>query len=261
MEILTIIIPTYNNVQGLSNNINQFKKQKDYDANSITFTISDDSENDDIKNYFKTVQPHFNRITYRKGPQSGAVHNWNACLKQVSSKYLLFVHHDEYVLSDLFLNKILTVLACNDNDVLVLPLLKEINGSFVKHYPIRLKFLFIYFPSLLFMCNPFGPPSVLLIKKDIVEEFDSNLNWFVDVEWYFRIFKKKMKTKILDDIDFQIVSDLNFDASITKKLDLLSLKPKEQKYIMEKHSLPRRTFNIFFNLFKLPVRIMGLFNA
>ena len=238
MSTLSIIIPTYNNVRGLSQNITQFNNQKNYDETSVDFIISDDSENDDVLNYVSTIRSNFKGINYQKGPQSGAVNNWNECLKQISSKYLLFMHHDEYVLSEFFLNKIIIALERDDNDVFILPLLKERNGGFVKHYPNRLKLIFILFPSLIFMCNAFGPPSVMIIKSNITEEFDSNLKWFVDVEWYYRILKKRPKTKVLNEREFQIVSDLNFDGSITKKLDILKLRPREQKYIMKNIYFP-----------------------
>ena len=261
MTILTIIIPTYDNVLGFSKSIDKLRQQKEYNKSDVSLIISDDSNNENIYKYYKSVESSFDNIAYFRGPQLGAVMNWNISMERSSSDYLMFIHHDEYILSEFFLNKILKILVAKDIDLLVLPLVKEKKAKFFKHYPIRLKSIFIRFPSLLFSCNPFGPPSVLILRSNISEKFDSNLSWFVDVEWYFRILIKRPKVKVLNDMDYKIVSDLNFDDSITTNLDLTIVQPKEENYIIMKHALSSYKFSFVFKILRLPVKFLKLFNV
>lgn len=261
MTILTIIIPSYNNTSGFITSIDKLCKQTHYNKNDVCFIISDDSDNLEIFEYYQLVKCSFKNIAYFQGPQLGAVSNWNISMERSSSNYLMFLHHDEYVHSEYFLDMVLRILSTKDIDVLVLPLSKEKNGKFFKHYPNRLKWLFVRFPSLLFSCNAFGPPSVFVVRKNIYEKFESELSWLVDVEWYFRILVKRPKVKILNDTDFVIISNLNYGNSITKNLELKSVQPKEQQFIMNKHAISIFLFSMFFKILRLPVKILGCFNV
>ena len=172
----------------------------------------------------------------------------------------MFLHHDEHVQSEYFLNTILQVLTETDTDFFVLPLIKSKNGQFHRHYPIYLKWIYIHFPTLLFVCNPFGSPSVVIIRTTLMEKFDSDLKWYVDVDWYFRHLVKRPRVKLLDDPYLTIVSDLDFTDTITSKLNLKTLISDEENYIAFKYKLPQCLFGPFLKIIRLPVKFFQVFN-
>jgi hypothetical protein len=45
-------------------------------------------------------------------------------------------------------------------------------------------------PYQLFASNLIGPPSVVLFRKNMLELYDANLKWLVDLEGYVRMIKK-----------------------------------------------------------------------
>lgn len=55
-------------------------------------------------------------------------------------------------------------------------------------------------PFLLFASNRIGPPSVMLFKKSIAEQFDSRLKWIVDWEFYIRVIQKYNVQYIFDTL-------------------------------------------------------------
>ena len=258
---LKIIIPTYNYLNGFSKSIKQFSKQVNYDKNEVQLIVSDDSTNNDIYNHYNAQKSNFKNLIYRRGPQLGAVSNWNSSLEKVSSEYTMFLHHDEHVQSEYFLKEILQVLTETNTDFLVLPLIKSTKGRFNRHYPIYLKWIYIRFPTLLFICNAFGSPSLVIIRTTLMEKFDSSLKWYVDVDWYFRHLVKKPRVTLLNDPNLTVVSDLDFTGTITNKLDLKNLVSDEQNYISLKYNLPQYLFGSFLKLIRLPVKFFQVFNV
>ena len=55
-------------------------------------------------------------------------------------------------------------------------------------------------PFLLFASNKIGPPSVMLFKKSISEQFNHRLKWIVDWEFYIRVIHKYNAEYVYDKL-------------------------------------------------------------
>ncbi|MDB2524202.1 glycosyltransferase [Amylibacter sp.] len=261
MKLLTVLLPNYNDLSGFIRNYDQLKTQKNYKVGTVSFLISDDSNDNKIYEHYSEKISGDKQFSYCQGPKFGAVSNWNSCIEQVDSVYTMFLHHDEYISSEYFLSGITKILDSNTYDLIILPLVKDKNGRKFCHYPRLLKRIFIKFPFLLFSCNPFGSPSIIIFRNKISEGFDENLRWMVDVEWYFRFLKKRPNVLLLDNEMYEIISDLNFSETETNKMDVPKLIPIEKKYIQEKHKLKRYVFNAVWKCLRIPVKICEYFSA
>ena len=83
------------------------------------------------------------------------------------------------------------------------------------------------------MQNTIGTTSCLTILNNDILLFDTNLKWFVDCEYYYRLYKKHGLPKILPDIMFiQYLWDGQTTNSITE--DLVNT---EAEYIKIKHEV------------------------
>jgi hypothetical protein len=88
------------------------------------------------------------------------------------------------------------------------------------------------------------------------KNFDENLKWYVDVDWYYRILTNTKKVKILNSEQLTVISDLTFSDTITNKLDISSTSRKEREYLKNKYGF--KFFGFYLSLFsflKIPVYI------
>ena len=70
-------------------------------------------------------------------------------------------------------------------------------------------------PRFLLEFNAIGPPSSLILKKEYYQKFDQTLEWLVDVENYYRIFKCKIRYQLIKNTSMSSKHNPN---SITAKL-------------------------------------------
>jgi glycosyltransferase involved in cell wall biosynthesis len=91
MNNFCIIIPTYNNLLLTKEAIDSVRCQSVQDFNII---ITDDSTNDDIRDYVDSISDQRIRY-YANKPSLGPVRNWNRGLELADGKYVILLHHDE----------------------------------------------------------------------------------------------------------------------------------------------------------------------
>jgi len=227
---LSIIIPTYNNLQLLKNSLKSVVKQQNI---SFEIIIVDDSTNSEIFDFLKTQSTHIKY--YKNSPKKGAVRNWNYGLSLAEGTYITVLHHDEFYKN--ILNQLSIIINGNPTeDVLISKVVvirpdKSIyslgNDSWFKNLILNLS------PSYLFFQNFIGPVSCVIFKKKHRLFFNENLKWFVDVEWYYRLFRKK-KIKYLDE--HKVMSYLNHEGKITNNLSIKDEIKKDLKVLLKEYN-------------------------
>ena len=95
----------------------------------------------------------------------------------------------------------------------------------VKHLP----------PELLFIFNYIGPTACVWVRSDLVGDapvFDEQLEWLVDVFWYYSLMKRCMKSQIRVSEGGLNITEVNMH-SITRKLrpNIGEIAKKERQYI------------------------------
>ena len=183
----SIVLPAFNDLPLFRRTLESVRCQKDV---SMEIIIMDDSnENDDIGQYVASLSD--DRIVYTHNvPSLGAVRNWNSGLGMAHGRYVMLIHHDEALVSDSFLKRVGQRL-CEKEIVVADIEVHRSDGKVYGLYPKWVKRIFIACPALFLAINAIGPCAVVAMRREAVEMFDARCRWFVDVEWYYRIFRHR----------------------------------------------------------------------
>lgn len=184
MPLVSICIPAYNNPQFLTRAIDSVLMQtfKDYEI-----IVTDDSRGDILKNLVKEKYSHLNNLIYSKNAvQLGSTANWNYAISLANTNLIKLLHHDDWFSYENSLLKfIMPFLSDQDVDFVFCqslhfddkkhletnrPEINKINRFKVDPYSIIFKNFII-------------TPSATLYKKTALE-YDKNLTWLVDVDFY-----------------------------------------------------------------------------
>jgi glycosyltransferase involved in cell wall biosynthesis len=252
----SIIIPAFNDVGLVIQSLNSVLCQtlRDYEV-----IITDDSSTDEISGYFHDSVLD-DRVTYIKNnPAKGAVQNWNFGLSMANGKYCILLHHDESFLTDNILDIMNRKLDSGKYGCVV------INKIFIRQgQTIKLKLsqavmhlILNFFPSLLYIINFVGPCSCIAFRNKDLSLFDENLRWYVDVDWYYRLFLAN-KAWYFDSLFMKSVYghsnqiSQNIDARKQDKADLLYLKKRTGMFShLQLVFLLKQIYNILkYSLFK-----------
>ena len=187
MPLVSICIPTYNQPEQFERALNSVFTQEFDDYEII---ITDDSDNDEIHTYLKK-NLFLEKVRYfRNKPALGSPQNWNLALSFAQGKYIKILHHDDWFSSESALGKFVAILERH----------AEINFAFsssinthahtnisTKHSPSRKNLKDLFFNPAILLCGNFiGAPSVSFYRAMPSGNFDVNLKWLVDIDFYIR---------------------------------------------------------------------------
>lgn len=239
---ISIVIPSYNNLDLLKQSLFSVLYQKNIELEII---IVDDSTTNTIKKFIEKLNSQKIKF-FKNNPSKGAVNNWNYGLTLAKGRFVTILHHDEYY-EDTENQLYYLLKNSNNSDIVVskVNVIKNENESYGLFLNKYLKSLILnYAPSVLFFYNFIGPMSTVILKNEKKIYFNSNLRWYVDVDWYYRIFKKK-QIRYFDC--YIIKSVLNHDEKITKNINIKS----EMK-------IDFRHLSKFYSKFSLAYLMFGL---
>lgn len=148
--------------------------------------ISDDSKTDNLKNWISKIDMP---IKYYKNPlQSGMANNTNNALNNSTGDLIKILYQDDYFYDSRCLEEIVMHLTPN-YQWLVTGCYHTLDGQnlFNHHRP-------YYSESE----NSIGSPSVVTIRQEVKERFDSNFGWVLDLDFYRQLYRSYGKPKIWD---------------------------------------------------------------
>ena len=237
--LLTILIPAYNNYQGVLRIINQFKSYTD-----VSIYISDDSNLDIVSKKIENFIINVNspRIHYkRRGIHDGAVGNWNQLLSMIDGEFFILVHHDEFFSNTNFIQILKE--KKEKIDALILPVCIENQKGikrYVKSWQQRTSIRLIFFGPFK---NFIGSPTASLVtRSDYCKAFLDELIWNVDVEWYYRIISSLKKKVIFESDGSQVISVANKDSITSKIINEVPLIIKKEYKILENSGYKNMVF-------------------
>ena len=239
---VSIIIPTYNNLELLRNALSYIQAQTYRDYEII---VVDDSTNNDISNYLLNCR---DVRYYHNIPSLGAVRNWNYGLSLANGEYVILHHHDEFIEDLDHLRVIVNIL--DKYDVVISNIKICIDKKEQKlPVPLIVKKFFLKMPSMLLFNNVIGPCACVAFKKKYYVYLDQELTWKVDSEWYYRLLRNK---RVFYLRNYYICSKHGHKLQITQNInikehfssDILYLK---NKYKSNKHIIFLLNLSTFFN--------------
>jgi len=229
------VFPTHNNIEGLK----KFFKFNYFNSNII---VSDSSNNNLVKKFCKNHK----KISYYKNSYDIASKNWNYALSKVpQGNHVLIIHDDEYLNFDDFYS--IKKIKKKTDEIYLLKYQvysnnKKINVSF---HPKVQNLLLTYLPKISLFMNIIGPTGAYIFFQNIKNEhlYDENLEWLVDVDFFYRVSKNK-KIIFLNE---KICTNLKV-SSLTKNLANKKsyIYFREVLYLKKKYKLG--VFEFFFYL-------------
>ena len=258
-NILTVLVPSYNSLEGVIRIVDSIKSRK-----NVGLIVSDDSSDSAVAGAIKAYVNNFKRsdYSYIKHESTGnAVDNWNSLLSSVKSKFFVLVHHDETFSNTLFINEVEK--HQEFLELMVLPVrIEHSNGVFrnVKStvQSMLIKLLKNRSPTLNFIG---GPTALLIIKSGNIPQFNRDLVYYVDVDWYVKVFSNVTYKNIKFFSKTTVVSTIS-NFSITKKnfynmkeiilSDLSILQNNYSGNTFFKWSMERETLKFVYKLILFP---------
>lgn len=238
-KVLTVLIPTFNNYSLFKKVINAY-----LDDPRVIIFVSDDSDDFNEKKLIELACKNYN-IRYFDGPKREASYNWNFLLQKINTPFFVLNHHDEYP-SNL---KFLDALDLNNLGLVILPCTSSIcDKASRKIFSWQQKYfsrICLLWPNASFNMI-LAPTASLIVKSDFKNIlFDCNLKWFVDADWYQKLFNESLrkKNKIVYFPNSRIISyqAKNSISSSLKKILRDQIK-QEKNYLRKKKLVPKRIF-------------------
>lgn len=248
---LSILIPTYNYEAGINKILDSIDCIKEDIRDLIEIIISDDSQYEIIqRNRTEYLKKSFKNFRYIHNIDSlGAIDNWNKLISIAKGDYIWLLHHDEFWQKEKnIIEYIFEVINLENPNILILPITKSKSKNFQnfkihisnKHKTFeRIIRKFINNPKLLIKTNLIGPPSALIYKTNSLN-FDSNLKYLVDIDFYMKLFTfYKFRNIVLGSENYNLLSSQNNNKSITNSLrkEIRSLKKEEEIYLFKKYKV------------------------
>lgn len=227
----SIIIPAYNSLELFSRALGSVLKQENV---SYEIIVVDDSTNDDIENYVNNIKLPSIRYHHNR-PAKGAIANWNYGLSLAKGRYVEILHHDEAFSDKDILWAVRQQFNITHCAAVVAYYQVLINGIVKNEPPIKrlLRSFFIKHSVLLFLANLLGPCACVFIENKAIDQFDENLHWFVDVDWYYRTLRGK-KITFLSSLSF-ISSIHGHRGQITGSINIQAVAANDTRFINKKY--------------------------
>jgi glycosyltransferase involved in cell wall biosynthesis len=221
---LSICIPTYEMygraTEMLARSFDILNKQtyKDFEV-----VISDNSEDDVIKNFCENPIYQPLNIKYIRNPRKGASANTNEAIKNASGELIKILHMDDFLANE---NSLKDILDNFKGGWLVTGCRREQSKWW------RKKFHFPSYNERIYLGkNTIGAPSVLIIENNNTLLFDENLKWLFDCDYYKRLYDKYGEPTILNKVNVIIgIGKHQVTNHLTEQI-----KNNEKKYMQKKY--------------------------
>lgn len=186
----SICIPAYKRVKYLERLLESIVIQT---YNDFEIIISDDSDDDSVEKFIKVYEGKLPIEYYKNERPLGTPANWNFAISKAKGEWIKLMHDDDWFSTAESLK--IFVRNIHANDTFIFSGYTNFYEDENRELKILLtgtgKRLIVKEPDVLLLKNLVGPPSVTLLHHSITEQYDENLKWRVDVEFYSRVLKLK----------------------------------------------------------------------
>jgi glycosyltransferase involved in cell wall biosynthesis len=153
--------------------------------------VTDDSPGAEVEEVCKQYESNFKLLYKKNVPALGTPANWNEAIKHANGEWIKLMHDDDWFANEHSLELFAKETAQNKKFIFsAYDNVFENNGSTEKKlFPAHWRQRIIKNPVTLLNTNVIGPPSVTLIHRSITEQYDTNMKWRVDIDFYIRLLK------------------------------------------------------------------------
>lgn len=228
-DSISICIPTYEMRNKGDLFLEQsFEKLKSQTYKNFNVIISDHSESNIIENVCDKWKKHLDIRYYKNTNKRGnSSANLNNCIRFADNDIVKILFQDDFLFNDESLYNQIEQFVKSKTHWLVTSSYHTVDCvNFYRPYcP-------VYNDKIQYGANTISSPSVVMFKNKDVLEFDENLIWLMDCDFYKRMYDKFGLPSICNHIT---VVNRNHDDQITSSIIDETVKSKEQMYIINKY--------------------------
>ncbi|HEY0676905.1 MAG TPA: glycosyltransferase family A protein [Chitinophagaceae bacterium] len=184
---ISICIPAYRNAGLLKRLLDSIVIQSYRDFEVI---ISDDSPDDSIEFLCGSYSDQFLLSYHRNNEPLGTPRNWNEAMRKASGQWIKLMHHDDWFESYNSLQQFADVATTTSEASFIFSAYRNVydDNRPVKDVMMSRRQLnnISRNPQLLLAKNVIGPPSVVMHKNNKSLQYDEELQWLVDSDFYIR---------------------------------------------------------------------------
>ena len=163
------------------------------------------------------------------------------------------MHHDQWFEDDFALKKLLSKIIHDKKTFVFSACQNDFRGSISEFRMNSIQLENIKKePENLILANLIGGPTAILYHRDANIQFDENIIWLVDVEFYLQLFRKGFKVEYIDEILYTSMTDadsLTNNNLIDTEKQLYEYSYLFNKYV-KKHSIFKR-FKYIIGIYKI----------
>lgn len=192
---VSVCIPTYEQTTYLKNLFDSLLIQSFKDFEII---VSDDSQSNHVALLVEEYKPQFSQsFTFiQNKTRKGSPENWNVALKQAKGRLIKIMHHDDWFTYQDSLECFVRGFNSNQTSLFCSATLNyypQKDSYYVRQTTNEQINLIRDSPVHLFFSNYIGVPSCVIYQNKTHQDFDPQLIWLVDVEFYLRILTHNTK--------------------------------------------------------------------
>lgn len=237
---ISICIPAYKQAEKLQKLLESIQSQTLQPKEIIVSDDSDDNSVEEVLKSFDLPVKYF-----RNSPALGSPQNWNFAISKAGCDWIKLMHHDDYFTHDNALQMFVNELETNpggDYYFCGTTIQQAADGSSqVYKVDVDLINKLDKIPSFLMHKNLIGAPSTGFFRRDIKINYDRNLIWLVDIDYYLRLLKD-YKVKYLPE---PAITTVMFEGQLTTRLkDNKEVELSEFIYCYLKHSGMMNSLNL-----------------
>lgn len=188
---VSICIPTYCQIDYLREALRSVKEQ---DFDDYELIISDDTPDDTVQKLVASIGFDDRLHYYRNLVSLGSPENWNSAVRLAKGEYIKLLHHDDRFSHSGALSAFVRLLDAHSDADFAFSASSAVNilhGHSHNHIPsLGQVDQLIEAPEKLFFKNIIGAPSATIYRNGLDFEYDTNLQWLVDVDFYIQLLSK-----------------------------------------------------------------------
>ncbi|MEN9582150.1 MAG: hypothetical protein RL641_104 [Candidatus Parcubacteria bacterium] len=215
---VSICIPTYEQTGYLQKTLDSIIAQTYTDYELI---ISDDSKSTSVEDLLGKYG-FGNKLLYvRNSEPKGSPENWNSAVRLAKGKYIKILHHDDWFKDENSLSIFVEMIEKHPESDFAYCATQNVdeNGKLLSLHTTNHSQLAALrkHPEQLLFHNYIGAPSTTIYKREGTLEYDDNLIWLVDIDFYIQTLLCNNNCVYLDKPLICVTSKA--DHQITRKVE------------------------------------------
>jgi glycosyltransferase involved in cell wall biosynthesis len=195
---LSICIPARNRSSIMRRLLDSIAVQTYTDFEVVVTDNSDDSQIADLVADYPSLNIRYSL----NEPRTEMGENWNRCMEQATGRWIKLIHDDDWFTTPESLGAFART-AAHTRSGFIFSTYYNVDEQTHARTPVVIsgfrKWLLKRSPFSLLAGNVIGPPSVTMIRKELLFPFRNHMKWIVDIDWYLKLLARGASFEVIQE--------------------------------------------------------------